>query len=220
MRNIYHIAVEGTIGVGKTSLARILSKELQGRLVLEEFEDNPFLKEFYQDRKRWAFQTQINFLISRYYQQLRLQQIDLFADKIVSDYMFAKDKLFAQTSLDENEMILYKKLANIFEKNITYPDLVIFLQSDVDRLMENIRKRGRDYEKDIDWEYLSQLNEIYNQYFLSYDKSNLLLINSNNIDFVNNQDDLKQILDVVRTPFSGTKFFNPAIKIHLLCAKI
>tara|TARA_Y100001935_G_scaffold127345_1_gene105577 strand:- start:3996 stop:4631 length:636 start_codon:yes stop_codon:yes gene_type:complete len=211
MKKIYHIAVEGTIGVGKTSLARILSEEIQGRLVLEEFEDNPFLKEFYQDRKRWAFQTQINFLISRYYQQLRLQQIDMFADKIVSDYMFAKDKLFAQTSLDDNEMILYKKLANIFEKNITPPDLVIFLQSDVDRLMENIKSRGRDYEKDIDWEYLSQLNEIYNQYFLSYDKSNLLLINSNNIDFVNNKDDLKQVLDVIRTPFSGTKFFNPAI---------
>ena len=211
MKKIYHIAVEGTIGVGKTSLARILSEEIQGRLVLEEFEDNPFLKEFYQDRKRWAFQTQINFLISRYYQQLRLQQIDMFADKIVSDYMFAKDKLFAQTSLDDNEMILYKKLANIFEKNITPPDLVIFLQSDVDRLIENIKSRGRDYEKDIDWEYLSQLNEIYNQYFLSYDKSNLLLINSNNIDFVNNKDDLKQVLDVIRTPFSGTKFFNPAI---------
>ena len=211
MKKIYHIAVEGTIGVGKTSLARILSEKIQGRLVLEEFEDNPFLKEFYQDRKRWAFQTQINFLISRYYQQLRLQQIDMFADKIVSDYMFAKDKLFAQTSLDDNEMILYKKLANIFEKNITPPDLVIFLQSDVDRLMENIKIRGRDYERDIDWEYISQLNEIYNQYFLSYDKSNLLLINSNNIDFVNNQDDLKQILDVIRTPFSGTKFFNPAI---------
>ena len=211
MKKIYHIAVEGTIGVGKTSLSRILSEEIQGRLVLEEFEDNPFLKEFYQDRKRWAFQTQINFLISRYYQQLRLQQIDMFADKIVSDYMFAKDKLFAQTSLDDNEMILYKKLANIFEKNITPPDLVIFLQSDVDRLMENIKSRGRDYERDIDWEYLSQLNEIYNQYFLSYDKSNLLLINSNNIDFVNNKEDLKQILDVIRTPFSGTKFFNPAI---------
>ena len=211
MKKIYHIAVEGTIGVGKTSLARILAEEIQGRLVLEEFEDNPFLKEFYQDRKRWAFQTQINFLISRYYQQLRLQQIDMFADKIVSDYMFAKDKLFAQTSLDDNEMILYKELANIFEKNITPPDLVIFLQSDVDRLMENIKSRGRDYEKDIDWEYLSQLHEIYNQYFLSYDKSNLLLINSNNIDFVNNKDDLKQILDVIRTPFSGTKFFNPAI---------
>ena len=211
MKKIYHIAVEGTIGVGKTSLARILAEEIQGRLVLEEFEDNPFLKEFYQDRKRWAFQTQINFLISRYYQQLRLQQIDMFADKIVSDYMFAKDKLFAQTSLDDNEMILYKKLANIFEKNITPPDLVIFLQSDVDRLMENIKKRGRSYEKDIDWEYLSQLDEIYNQYFLSYDKSNLLLINSNDIDFVNNQEDLKQILDVIRTPFSGTKFFNPAI---------
>ena len=109
MKKIYHIAVEGTIGVGKTSLARILSEELQGRLVLEEFEDNPFLRDFYNDRKRWAFQTQINFLISRYYQQLRLQQVDLFADKIISDYMFAKDKLFAQTSLDDNEMILYLK---------------------------------------------------------------------------------------------------------------
>ena len=209
MKKIYHIAIEGTIGVGKTSLARILSKEIQGRLVLEEFEDNPFLKEFYQDRERWAFQTQINFLISRYYQQLQLQQVNLFSDKIISDYMFAKDKLFAQTSLDDNEMILYQKLASIFEKNITYPDLVIFLQSDVDRLMENISSRGRDYEREIEWEYLSQLNEIYNQYFLRYDKGNLLVINTNNIDFVNNKKDLDQILDVIKTPFAGTKFFNP-----------
>ena len=209
MKKIYHIAVEGTIGVGKTSLARILSKEIQGRLVLEEFEDNPFLKEFYQDRERWAFRTQINFLISRYYQQLQLQQVNLFSDKIISDYMFAKDKLFAQTSLDDNEMILYQKLASIFEKNITYPDLVIFLQSDVDRLMENISSRGRDYEREIEWEYLSQLNEIYNQYFLRYDKGNLLVINTNNIDFVNNKKDLDQILNVIKTPFSGTKFFNP-----------
>ena len=97
----------------------------------------------------------------------------------------------------------------VFEKNITYPDLVIFLQSDTDRLMHNIRKRGRDYEKDIDWEYISQLNEIYNQYFLRYDKGNLLVINTNNIDFVNNKRDLNQILEVVKTPFSGTKFFNP-----------
>jgi len=209
MRKIYHIAVEGTIGVGKTSLAKILSEVLSARLILEEFEENPFLKEFYQDRKRWAFQTQINFLISRYYQQLRLQQVDLFADKIVSDYMFAKDKLFAQTSLDDNEMALYQKLAGIFEKNITYPDLVIFLQSDTDRLMYNIKERGRDYEQDMDWEYIAQLNEIYNQYFMRYNKSNLLVINTNDIDFVNNENDLNQILEVIRSPFSGTKFFNP-----------
>ena len=209
MKKIYHIAVEGTIGVGKTSLAKILAERIEGRLVLEEFEDNPFLTEFYKDPKRWAFQTQINFLISRYYQQIQLQQVNLFSDKIVSDYMFAKDKLFAQTSLDDNEMILYQKLASIFEKNITYPDLVIFLQSDVDRLMENINKRGRTYEKDIDWEYLSQLNDVYNQYFLRYDKGNLLVINTNNIDFVDNKKDLNQILDVVKTPFSGKKFFNP-----------
>ena len=209
MKKIYHIAVEGTIGVGKTSLARILANHIQGRLVLEEFEDNPFLTEFYKDPKRWAFQTQINFLISRYYQQIQLQQVNLFSDKIVSDYMFAKDKLFAQTSLDDNEMILYQKLATIFEKNVTYPDLVIFLQSDVDRLMDNISKRGRSYERDIDWEYLSQLNNVYNQFFLGYDKGNLLVINTNNIDFVDNQNDLNQILEVVKTPFSGTKFFNP-----------
>ena len=209
MKKIYHIAVEGTIGVGKTSLAKILAERIEGRLVLEEFEDNPFLTEFYKDPKRWAFQTQINFLISRYYQQIQLQQVNLFSDKIVSDYMFAKDKLFAQTSLDDNEMILYQKLASIFEKNITYPDLVIFLQSNVDRLMENINKRGRTYEKDIDWEYLSQLNDVYNQYFLRYDKGNLLVINTNNIDFVDNKKDLNQILDVVKTPFSGKKFFNP-----------
>ncbi|MBJ48563.1 MAG: deoxynucleoside kinase [Candidatus Marinimicrobia bacterium] len=209
MKKIYHIAVEGTIGVGKTSLARILANHIQGRLVLEEFEDNPFLTEFYKDPKRWAFQTQINFLISRYYQQIQLQQVNLFSDKIVSDYMFAKDKLFAQTSLDDNEMILYQKLATIFEKNVTYPDLVIFLQSDVDRLMDNISKRGRSYERDIDWEYLSQLNDVYNQFFLRYDKGNLLVINTNNIDFVDNQNDLNQILEVVKTPFSGTKFFNP-----------
>ena len=209
MKKIYHIAVEGTIGVGKTSLARILANHIQGRLVLEEFEDNPFLTEFYKDPKRWAFQTQINFLISRYYQQIQLQQVNLFSDKIVSDYMFAKDKLFAKTSLDDNEMILYQKLATIFEKNVTYPDLVIFLQSDVDRLMDNISKRGRSYERDIDWEYLSQLNDVYNQFFLRYDKGNLLVINTNNIDFVDNQNDLNQILEVVKTPFSGTKFFNP-----------
>tara|TARA_B100000900_G_scaffold138350_1_gene117291 strand:- start:1839 stop:2483 length:645 start_codon:yes stop_codon:yes gene_type:complete len=209
MKKIYHIAVEGTIGVGKTSLARILANHIEGRLVLEEFEDNPFLTEFYKDPKRWAFQTQINFLISRYYQQIQLQQVNLFSDKIVSDYMFAKDKLFAQTSLDDNEMILYQKLATIFEKNVTYPDLVIFLQSDVDRLMDNISKRGRSYERDIDWEYLSQLNNVYNQFFLRYDKGNLLVINTNNIDFVDNQNDLNQILEVVKTPFSGTKFFNP-----------
>ncbi len=123
--------------------------------------------------------------------------------------MFAKDILFAQTSLDDNEMALYQKLASIFEKNITYPDLVIFLQSDTDRLMHNIKKRGREYEKDIDWEYIAQLNEIYNQYFMRYNKSNLLVINTNDIDFVNNEDDLNQILEVIRSPFSGTKFFNP-----------
>ena len=118
----------------------------------------------------------------------------------------------APLNLKENVMQLFNMVAKVLEKNILYPDLVIFLQSDVDRLMENIRKRGRDYEKDIDWEYIAQLNEIYNQYFMRYNKSNLLVINTNDIDFVNDENDLNQILEVIRSPFSGTKFFNPIKK--------
>ncbi len=209
MKTTYHIAIEGTIGVGKTSLARILADKLDARLVKEEFDENPFLPDFYREPERYAFQTQLFFLLSRYRQQLELQQTELFTQRIVSDYMFAKDRLFASLNLDDKEMSLYNTVANLLEKNVAYPDLVIFLQSDTDRLMENIRKRGREYEMTIDWNYIDALNQIYNEYFFRYDKSSLLIINTNNIDFVHNKDDLKEILDFIRRPVSGTKFFNP-----------
>ena len=163
MKTAYHIAIEGTIGVGKTSLAKLLAERLDGRLVLEKFEENPFLESFYDNPDHYAFQTQLWFLLSRYRQQQDLQQMDLFTSALISDYMFVKDRLFAALNLNDNEMKLYDMVARILEKNIVQPDLVIFLQSDTERLMENIKKRGRDYELSMDWKYIDALNQIYNE---------------------------------------------------------
>jgi deoxyadenosine/deoxycytidine kinase len=209
MKTAYHIAIEGTIGVGKTSLAKLLAERLEGRLVLEKFDENPFLEGFYKSPDHYAFQTQLWFLLSRYRQQQDLQQMDLFTSSLISDYMFVKDRLFAALNLNDNEMKLYDMVARILEKNIVQPDLVIFLQSDTERLMENIKKRGRDYEVSMDWKYIDALNQIYNEYFFRYDKSPLLIINSNDIDFVNNESDLDAIFEFIRTPGQGTRYFNP-----------
>ena len=214
MKIPYHIAIEGTIGVGKTSLAGILGDRLEAKLILEEFEENPFLVEFYKDSDRFAFQTQLFFLLSRYRQQQQLQQTDLFTKTLISDYMFVKDRLFAALNLDDKEMSLYNTVARILEKNIASPDMVIFLQSDTDRLMQNIKLRGREYEKLIDWKYIDALNQMYNEYFFRYDDSPLLIINTNDIDFVNNKDDLEEIIEFIRTPGEGTRYFNPIKSIY------
>jgi len=209
LKTAYHITIEGSIGVGKTSLAKLLAERLGGRLVLEKFEENPFLESFYDNQDQYAFQTQLWFLLSRYRQQQDLQQMDLFTSALITDYMFVKDRLFAALNLNDNEMKLYDMVARILEKNIVQPDLVIFLQSDTERLMENIKKRGRDYEVSMDWKYIDALNQIYNEYFFRYDKSPLLIINSNDIDFVNNEADLDSIFEFIRRPGKGTRYFNP-----------
>ena len=215
MKKAYHIAVEGSIGVGKTSLSKILAAKLQCKLILEEFEDNPFLSEFYKDSERYAFQTQLFFLLSRYKQQLDYQQIDIFTKSIVSDYMFMKDRIFASLNLSEKEMNLYDNVALILEKNIINPDLIIFLQSDTDRLMKNIKNRGRNYESNMDWNYIDALNQIYNEFFFRYDKSPLLIINTNDIDFVNDKNDLNEILNIIQKPINGTKYYNPNKSLKL-----
>ncbi|MCS5652906.1 MAG: deoxynucleoside kinase [Candidatus Marinimicrobia bacterium] len=209
MRNLYYIALEGPIGVGKTSLAQMLSQELSTRLVLEDFEDNPFLSDFYNDPERFAFQTQLFFLLQRYRQQQELRQVDMFQKLLVTDYMFVKDRLFASLNLDEKEMQLYDTVANLLERNVIKPDLVIYLQADTDLLMENIAKRGRRMEKNITWEYIDALNQVYTEYFFRYQETPLVIINTNNIDFVNNENDLKEVINYIRQPVSGTKFFNP-----------
>ena len=215
MKKAYHIAVEGSIGVGKTSLSKILSEKLKCKLVLEEFEENPFLTEFYKDPDRYAFQTQLFFLLSRYKQQIEFQQIDIFTKSIVSDYMFMKDRIFASLNLNDKEMSLYNNVALILEKNMIHPDLIIFLQSDTDRLMSNIKSRGRNYEMTMDWNYIDALNQIYNEFFFRYDKSPLLIINTNDIDFVNDQNDLKEVLDIIQKPINGTKYYNPNKSLNL-----
>jgi|TARA_B110000240_G_scaffold197612_1_gene253488 deoxyguanosine kinase len=209
LRNLYYIAIEGPIGVGKTSLANLMSKELSARLVREEFDENPFLPDFYKDPERFAFQTQLFFLLQRYRQQQELRQVDMFQKLLITDYMFVKDRLFASLNLSEKEMQLYDTVANLLERNIIKPDLVIYLQADTDTLMKNIAKRGREMETGITYEYIDALSQVYTEYFFRYQDTPLVIINTNNIDFVHNEDDLKEVIKYIRQPVSGTKFFNP-----------
>ncbi len=210
MKNLYYVAIEGVIGVGKTSLAQLLEERLNSKLVIEKFEENPFLPDFYIDPERYAFQTQLFFLLSRYRQQLELRQIDVFHKLVISDYMFVKDRLFASLNLDEKEMSLYDSVATILEKNILNPDLVIYLQADTSTLMDRILHRGREFEKNISPEYIEGLNQVYNEFFFRFQDCPLLIINTNDIDFVHNQNDLEEVISYIRQPVSGTKFFNPA----------
>src|SRR2546422_846293 len=149
-----YVVVEGVIGVGKTSLARMLSERLKARLVLEEVEENPFLQDFYRDRARYAFQTQMHFLFSRYQQQRSLRQLELFAERTVSDYLFQKDRIFASLNLPDRELKLYERLVEWLELDVMKPDVVVYLQAHPDTLMSRIARRGRPYERDMDRDYI------------------------------------------------------------------
>ena len=210
MKNLYYVSIEGVIGVGKTSLAHLLEERLNAKLVMEKFDENPFLADFYLDPERYAFQTQLFFLLSRYRQQQELRQTEVFHKLVISDYMFVKDRLFASLNLDDKEMSLYDSVAKILEKNILNPDLVIYLQAETPKLMERITLRGRDFEKNMSPDYIDALNQVYNEYFFRYQESPLLIINTNDIDFVHNEEDLEEVIRYIRQPVSGTKFFNPA----------
>jgi deoxyguanosine kinase len=208
--DIRYIAVEGVIGVGKTTLAQMLCERLGSRLVLEKFEENPFLEKFYKDPEHYAFQTQIFFLLSRYRQQQELFQADLFQKVTVSDYMFEKDKIFAYLNLQDDELRLYETLVSQLEKNIPAPDLVVYLQSSVERLMSNIRKRARSIEEPISEEYIRSLNEAYNYFFFRYKAAPLLIVNATQIDFVDNRKDFEELLaQIVRPQRSAVEYYNP-----------
>lgn len=187
------IAIEGVIGVGKTSLAKLLTERHNARLMLEEFDDNPFLPKFYKDRERYAFPTQMSFLASRFKQQQRMISKDLFHQMTISDYIFEKDRIFARLNLDEDELSLYDSIFNIMTGIAVKPDLVIYLQSDVDRLMRNIEERDREYERRISRSYLEELSDAYNNFFYHYNKSPLMTINTSEIDFVSNEKHLDYI---------------------------
>ena len=210
-----YIVIEGVIGAGKTSLAKKLREKLGGEIIFEEFEENPFLEDFYKDRRRFAFQTQMFFLLSRFKQQEKLHQMDLFQDYLFADYFFSKDRIFASINLDEREMALYDSIALILEKQIVQPDLVVFLNASVDRLMYNIRQRGRPMEKDMEREYIAELAEAYRKFFKTYRDAPLLVIESSSIDFINNPRDFEKILNAIDQHREGVKYFAPEGAINV-----
>ena len=205
-----YICIEGVIGAGKTSLTRMLGEFLEAQVVFEKPEENPFLEDFYADPGRFAFQTQLFFLLSRYRQQQDSVQTDLFHRMIVSDYLFAKDRIFAHLNLDDRELFLYDKVASLLEQNIHKPDLVVYLQSNPEGLMANIKRRGRSYEKDVSLDYIKSLNEAYNRFFFHYDDTPLLVVNSTSIDFVNVREDFEDLVKQIMRPHSGIEYFSPA----------
>ena len=204
-----YVVVEGPIGVGKTSLADILAQRFQARRVLEVVEENPFLASFYLDRDKWAFQTQVFFLLSRFRQQQLLFQQDLFNSVTVSDYLFAKDRIFACLNLNGDELALYDRVFEALGTRVAKPDLVIYLQARLDVLLARIKKRGREFERKFDAEYLEQLVKAYNEFFFHYSETPLLVINTSDIDFVNNQADLDNLLQVIARMKKGTQHYIP-----------
>lgn len=210
---IKYIAVEGVIGAGKTSLAKKVKERLNAQLIVEQFETNPFLENFYMDRKRYAFQTQMFFLVNRFKQQQELNQENLFTEHLVCDYLFEKDRIFAYLNLSGEELKLYESLFPLLARTLRKPDLVVYLQSSVDRLMFNIKKRGRRIERNITRSYIEELSEAYNHFFFRYTNTPLLIVNSSDIDFVNSEQDFEELFkQIFREDRTLVEYFQPEQK--------
>lgn len=209
MENCRYIAIEGPIGVGKSSLVELLAREMGGSTMLEEVDTNPFLPKFYGDTRKYAFQTQLFFLLSRYQQQKDIFQQDLFSSTVVSDYLFAKDRIFAYLNLDENELGLYEQVYRLLDTRIPRPDLVIYLQASTEVLQDRIRRRNKDYERGISDDYLERLVDAYNRYFFYYNDTPLLVVNTTEIDFVNDPEDLTGLIKEIKEMKGGSQLYIP-----------
>ena len=205
-----YIAIEGVIGVGKTSLARLLAERLNARLLLEEPDLNPFLEDFYKDPRRYAFQTQMFFLVSRYQELKEMRQPDLFHDAVVSDYLFQKDRIFANINLSDRELMLYDKVAPLLEQEIPAPDLVVYLQSSPEVIRSRIQQRGRHYEKSMDPVYTATLAEAYNYFFFHYREAPLLVVNTNEMNFVDRRADLEELVARIESHREGVAYLSPS----------
>ena len=204
----HYLAVDGPIGVGKTTLVEMLTHRFEGVKILEDV-DNPFLGDFYQDRPGAAFQTELYFLLSRYKQQQDISQGGLFDRLLVSDYTFWKNRIFAYLNLSDDELMLFDKLYALLEPQVPVPDLVIHLVADVDTCMERIRRRARNVEKTISPDYLSELIDAYNHYYHYYDRSPLLVVDTRHLNFPQRSEDFDELLNRLSKPIKGTEYFQP-----------
>lgn len=199
-----YIAVEGPIGAGKTTVASMLAEDLGAQLVLEPAEKNPFLAEFYKERKRNAFKTQLFFLLNRYQQQQELKQQNLFQNSTVCDYVFAKDLIFAGINLNEDEQNLYNTVYNLLDAKLPKPDIVVYLQAEPEVLIQRVKKRGHNYEKPLSIDYLEELTNAYNDFFFKYSETPLLIVNSNDLDIVKNPADWANLREAIFSHTKGT----------------
>jgi deoxyguanosine kinase len=204
----HYVAVDGPIGVGKTTLVELLARRYEGVKILEDV-DNPFLPDFYQDRPGAAFQTELYFLLSRYKQQQEIAQRELFDKLLVADYTFQKNRIFAYLNLSDDELMLFDKLFALLEPQVPVPDLVIHLVADVGTCVDRIRRRARSFEKAISEEYLSELIDAYNHYYHYYDRSPLLVVDTRHLNFPHRPEDFDELLHRLSKPIKGTEYFQP-----------
>jgi deoxyguanosine kinase len=209
MKKTRYLVVEGPIGVGKTSLAKSLAQEFQARTVLERAEDNPFLAKFYEQPKKYAFQNQLFFLLSRYQQQRELAQQDLFERSVVADYLFAKDRIFAALTLSGEELSLYQQIYQLLDPRVVKPDLVVYLQARPEVLYKRIKKRDKIFERAITLDYLKEVARAYSEFFFHYDETPLLVVNTSEIDFVSSSEDLADLIKEINNMGPGTQHYIP-----------
>jgi deoxyguanosine kinase len=204
-----YIAIEGPIGVGKTSLAQALGLRIGARIVLEDTDSNPFIARFYQDPEKYAFPVQLYFLLTRYNQQRQLAQQDLFAQATVTDYLLAKDRIFARLNLDPDELVLYEGVYRLLDVQLARPDLVVYIRARVEVLAERLRKRNRTFERHISMEYLESVSAAYRDFFFYYDETPLLVVDSSEIDFVDDPGDLEDLLREIDRTVTGSHYYVP-----------
>ena len=205
----HYIAVEGVIGVGKTSVVERLAERLDANTVLEEWWQNPFLKPFYEGAPGSPFQAELFFLLSRYRQQQELTQRSLFTQFTISDYLFEKSKVFAYVNLEDSELLIYEKLYPLLAEAVPRPDLVVYLQAPTEVLMKRIHGRGHPEETRLSEEYLAEVNRAYNYYFFHYGQTPLLVVNTADVDLVKNEEDLDDLIRQVRSMGKGTQYYVP-----------